>query len=70
MSNNIAIQVLLKRRKELQEERIKFLEISGNQIREIDHSIAALNGGEFILSDDPKYDDESPDYIKGTEDGI
>ena len=70
MSNQLAIEILLEKREKLQQARIEFMKKSGDEIRELDHSVAALNGGKFILSKETKYDDENPDYIKGTEDGI
>lgn len=69
--SNLAIETLLKKRQQLQDERMKFLERTGTEIREIDEAIKQING-EYVFQKvgDVLYDDEHPDYIKGSQEEI
>lgn len=72
MSNNqIVIDTLLKKRESLQIERNAMYLKYNEEIREITEAIEQLTGKPFGEHASPTlYDDENPDYIKGTEDGI
>jgi hypothetical protein len=61
--SNKALQLLNKRRDEV----IKETQILERELIEIDNAIAKIEGRSIM---DMIYDDENPDYIKGTEDGI
>lgn len=72
MSNNqVVIDTLIKKRDQLIAERNKTAKEFNTQIEEIELALDQLSGGNTW--DSPKediYDDESPTYIIGTEDGI
>jgi hypothetical protein len=69
--SDLALQTLLKKREQLQSERMEYLKKSGEEVRGIDMAIKAITGKyPSDLAIESKYDDESPTYIKGTEDGI
>lgn len=67
--SNLALDLLFTRLKELQYEREKFLRKKDEEIAQLIAAIRAINGG-FHVELSESYDDESPTYITGTEDGI
>lgn len=72
MSNSqVVIDTLVAKRDQLISERDKMRDQFNSQIEEIEKSLVILAGGpvwENKMS--TPYDDESPDAIRGTEDGI
>lgn len=72
MSNNqVVIDTLKAKREQLIAEKNKLIRQYQDQIEEIEEALTLLSGGP--VWDQPKevlYDDESPTYISGTEDGI
>lgn len=67
MSNELAIETLLVKRETLMNEKIAYEAKINEEIRDLDHAIAALNNGKFIFPNSPeRYDDENPNYIKGS----
>jgi len=69
--SNIAEQVLLKKRAELIAERDKFIAQYLKEIQAIDLAIRAITGkSPTEVSALELYDDQNPDYIRNTEDGI
>jgi len=69
--SNLALDTLIKKRQQLEDERSSVLQKYSEQIVELDSAIIAINGGRMpdMLSK-TGYDDESPTYITGAEDGI
>jgi len=69
--SNLALETLLKKREQLQKERMAFLERTGNEIRELDDAIKQLNGGNYIFRLPTEiYDDQAYDYIKSSQEEI
>lgn len=72
MSNNqVVIDTLIKKRDQLITERNKISRELNTQIEELELALDKLAGGP--VWDNPKeaaYDDDNPNYITGTEDGI
>lgn len=67
MSNDLAIETLLVKRESLMNEKIAYEAKINEEIRNLDHAIAALNGDKFIFPNSPeRYDDENPHYLKGS----
>lgn len=69
--SDLALKTLLKKREQLQSERIEYMKKSDEEIRGLDMAIKAITGKyPSDLAVESKYDDEAPTYITGTEDGI
>ena len=65
--SNLAVETLLKRRQEIETERMKVWEELGEQRREIDLAVEQLTGKPvFDIIKEEKFDDENPNYIKGS----
>lgn len=65
--SNIAIETLLRQRQKLVEERDKMWAKFSDDLREIDHAIESISGKKVSeVVPDFVYDDEHPDYIKGS----
>lgn len=67
MAQNIAVETLLKERQRLIDERDRITREFDFQIEEIQTSVERING-KTVWTADPAmvYDDQSPDYIKGS----
>lgn len=69
--SNLAVETLLKQRQQLEDERQKMWERFSNDISEIDSAIEAISGRKHTeLVNEVRYDDEHPDYIKGSQEEI
>lgn len=69
--SNIAIQELFNKMQQLEGERHKIVNDYNARIREIMNAIETLSGKKvYEIMNEYNYDDESPDYIRNTEDGI
>lgn len=67
MPHNESIEVLFKEKLKLEMERNAMLEKFNEQIRGIEVSIELLSGKKvWEIEEEAKYDDESPNYIKGS----
>lgn len=69
--NNIALETIIEKWKSLCAERDVMVAKFQAEIDQLENAIELLTGGNpndagFI----ERYDDESPDYIRGTEDGV
>lgn len=70
MRNRLAIDLLLRKRSEVTLERNKMLEKYNNDISEMEAAIEELSGKTvWETAADYLYDDENPDYIKGSIEG-
>lgn len=72
MSNSqVVIETLTQKRETLIKERDQMYWKFNEQIREIEDALAELTGQAVgKAANIALYDDENPDYIRGTEDGI
>lgn len=72
MSNNqVVIDTLMKKREQLIGQRDEIWQRLTKEINEIEDAIDILDGKRVWRNPPPEaYDDENPNYIKGTEDGI
>ena len=69
--SNIAVDLLIEKRNKLHAELMDVNQKYGAEIRELDSAIRNLTGESISeIETDHRYDDENPDYIKNTEDGI
>jgi len=67
MSNKLALELLFKNRNELVQLKRKMLTRYNKEIQEIESAIESLAGKKvWQIEGDIAYDDESPDYIKGS----
>lgn len=67
MANNIAIQELMNTRNLLIYERDMAAEDFNNKISQLETAIETLSGKKvWEIESEIKYDDENPDYIKGS----
>lgn len=67
MNNNLAIETLQQRRKELLIEKESLLERINAEINSIEASIESLSGKKVWETESVvMYDDENPNYIKGS----
>jgi hypothetical protein len=65
--SNVAVESLLKQRQDLITERDRITEKFYNDISEIDAAIQSLTGRKASeVANEYKYDDENPNYIKGS----
>jgi hypothetical protein len=65
--NEIAIEVLQKKRKELLTEKERFLNRINLEIDSIEATMETLSGKKvWQIEEEMKYDDENHDYIKGS----
>jgi hypothetical protein len=65
MSNNLAVEVLMKNREELVGKRTRMLERYNKEISEIETALEQLAGKKvWEMGSDYHYDDENPDQIK------
>ena len=70
-NKRIVIETLIAKRDQLISERNKMRSQFDSQIEEIEESLIILSGGQpWENKMSTPYDDESPDTIRGTEDGI
>ena len=70
MENKLAIELLLKKRTELKGEMDEIVAKLSGQISSIEASIEELSGKTvWETAADYRYDDENPDYIKGSIEG-
>lgn len=69
--SNLALDIIIKKRDDLLTELGQLQEKYGHEIKDLNRSIKLL-GGEAVSPTDVSliYDDQSPTYITGTEDGI
>jgi hypothetical protein len=66
-----AVETLMEKRNTLLTERANMNHKYDAEIKELEKSIELLSGKKMSeLEPEFRYDDENPDYIKGTEDGI
>ena len=71
MSKNLAIETLITQREKLVSERDRMTETFNNQIAEIESSIETLSGRKvWDVISETRFDDESPHYIKSSEEEI
>lgn len=72
MSNNqVVIDTLIKKREQLKEEQMKMNDQFADQINEIDAALEKLTSGKVgPISMTRIYDDESPDYIRSSQEEI
>lgn len=72
MSNNLALEVLIKKRDELEAELSKITQEYHNQLNDLNNCIKTLGGTVYFQfkTEGLVYDDNVPTYISGTEDGI
>lgn len=69
--SNPAVETLLKKREQVVEERRKMNEKFDNEIEQLESAIVLIAEGKvWEVSITETYDDENPDQIRGTEDGI
>jgi len=65
--SDLAIEELLKRKNELVAERDSFVSSINDQISGLESAIELLSGKKvWEVEKEPKYDDENPNYIKGS----
>lgn len=68
---SFAISELIKKRDDIVEKRKTMLNVFDKEINDYNKAISILTGKSVAeVEYDMDYDDQSPDYIKGTEDGI
>lgn len=66
-NNNLAIETLIKKREELLVGKAKAINQFNIEIRQVNEAIEALSGKNvFEAQNIALYDDEHPDYIKGS----
>jgi len=69
--NNSAVEALNQKRDELVAEQMRVYQTFQKEITEIETAIETLAGKKvWEMPRSEWFDDESPNYIKGTEDGI
>ena len=69
--SNLAVELLIDQRVKLLQEQHEMNEKFREKIGHLNAAIKQLRGlSETEPIPETKYDDESPDYIKGTEDGV
>lgn len=68
MSKNVAIEALITQREKLISERDNMLVKFNNDIQEVESSIELLSGKKvWDIVSETRFDDESPNYIKSSE---
>jgi len=68
MSKNVAIEALITQREKLISERDNMLVKFNNDIQEVESSIELLSGKKvWDIISETRFDDESPNYIKSSE---
>jgi hypothetical protein len=71
MSQNAAVEALVTQREKLVSERDRMIESFNTQISEIESSIETLSGRKvWDVISETRFDDESPHYIKSSEEEI
>lgn len=71
MSENTAVEALLAKKQELIDEKQKAIEKFDAEITDLDIAIETLGGDRFMsIPAESRYDDESPNYIKSSQEEI
>lgn len=68
--SNPAIDLLIAKKQELIDEKVKMIEKFDKQITDLDIAIETLYGDKYEVPNEERFDDESPNYIKSSQEEI